>query len=194
MITQNLRGRLPRFLQKFATLLIFSLAIFVLIQNVYLLRRLKTDRKVSIEHEFVQPKTHLATIDALGLDGKWRKVEFSNNDTKPLLIITFATQCPTCAAMQDRWRALTTKLRSTGGWHIAWISVSSLERTQRYARAHRIPEEEILIHPDYLSAKALKLDAVPQMVVVSSRGFVTMSWGGTQPWTEGQVIAVAKAN
>ena len=53
---------------------------------------------------------------------------------------------------------------------------------------HRIPGDEILIHPDYLAARSLKMDRVPQMLVVTSDGLVTGSWLGAHPWTEEQII------
>lgn len=183
-----------RFLKPALSLFVFTLAIAVLMQNFVLLRRIRAVQRTSIQHEFVQAGTRLPPINAIGLDGRPRTLLSRRRDSQssqPLLIITVGTQCPTCIALLERWKEVAARLRSLGDWSIVWVIVNPLDVARKYAESNNIPPNEVLTHPDYPSARFLKLSAVPQMMVVTEDGLVKKVWGGAQPWTSAEIIAAS---
>ena len=188
-------GRTLRYVKTSANMLILLASGVVLYQNLFLAHRVQQLSQAAAARAYARdvlaPGARLGDIDALGADGKARTLAFGRGDSRHVLIITFSADCGTCSAMEERWRKLTSTLRPTNRWKIVWISRDALEKTKRFATLHRIPEAEVLAYPLYEAASSLKLDAVPQMLVVTAQGLVTKAWGGTQPWTEADVIAAA---
>jgi len=172
--------------------LLVALALGVFLQNMHLARRVRALARASIQRDSVLSGTRLGPILGLGLDGKLRNVGWPDAGRRHSLIITFATACPVCRHMQSRWQPLVRTLRARNDWRVFWISLSSLEETRRFAHQHGVPDVECLVHPDYLSARALRMDTVPQMVAVAPEGVVVGSWTGYQPWRLDDILQVAK--
>lgn len=139
---------------------ILGLAIWVLIQNVYLTHSINRYKRAEVVSAFVIPGARLTQIMGVDLTGHVKEVDLRSDSFRHLLLITVRPDCPTCISHIDKWHHISGDLRRQG-WKVLWVSGSTVRDTQSFFASHKMLDENVLINPDHLAATSLKLDTVP---------------------------------
>ena len=160
----------------------WTLAIGVLIQNVWLQHQLVGLRAVQAQGRPAAPKFEVGRrvvgLTGVGLDGKLKDIRFSPTDTSDSLVITFSGGCPICLQNLDAWQKLSRDLQQRG-WPVYWVSRDASGLTRRYAEQSSLPEKLILSDPSYYTYTQLDLQLVPRTIVVAPGGIVRQVWTGS---------------
>jgi peroxiredoxin len=159
-----------------------AIVVILMIQNFLLVR--KNDvllHKLEAAHASLSERHMLSKGDtvhafqAIGLDGESTRIDPGNAAGKTLFFM-FSTRCPFCVKNVDQWNWI---VEQTAGKqvNIAGLCPDSLDRTREFASHVGITFPTFSIFDDSVLT-GLKLDLVPQTVLVDSTGRVLLVWGG----------------
>lgn len=154
---------------------------FIVYRDIRLQRALSKPPATEAVH-YVPVGASITSFHGLALDGTLKRVEFPSSEKKTLLI-TFSPDCPTCAFVLPRQIELAKYLRGSSSWRIVWVSRASTSATNLFATSHALPVSEVIADPQFVAAQVLRLESVPQMMVVDQNGRVLQRWIGKQAWT-----------
>lgn len=110
-------------------------------------------------------------VDATAMDGSVLPVgETSEGRTQ--LLVFFTVSCPYCRQNLTAWRSLTDSLRSDPRTEVIWVSLSPMDSTKDFVRAHAI-ESSVVVFPDRRASLVYRVKGVPVTMVVDAQGMVT---------------------
>lgn len=159
-----------------------AIIVILMVQNFLLVR--KNDvllHKLEVAHASLSERSMLSKGDtvhafrALGLDGEEALID-PGNETGKTLFFMFSTRCPFCVKNVEQWNWI---VKQTAGLevNVAGLCPDSLDRTKEFASRVGITFPTFSILDDSILIR-LKLDLVPQTILVDSRGRVLFVWGG----------------
>lgn len=94
------------------------------------------------------------------------------------LLLVFTSSCPVCRATLPLWVQLADSLKRLGGRVAVYgISLDSPDSSRAFVEANRIPFPVVML-PERKLIPLYHISAVPQSIVVSSKGVVTFAKTG----------------
>jgi peroxiredoxin len=149
---------------------------FLVRKNDALLRKLESAKASLSERSMLSKGDTVYAFRALGLDGERVLIDPRNKKGKTLLFM-FSTRCPFCAKNVEHWNRI---VKQTAGMQIQilGISIDSLERTGEFISRHGALFPPFSIVNDTTIFRRLRLELVPQTLLLDPTGRVLHVWGG----------------
>jgi len=123
----------------------------------------------------LKPGDPVKSFEAQTLDGSTTTIEYSEADTK-YLVLVLSTTCPYCEKNIDQWRKITGGCQQEGCYVIG-VSVHDIERTRQYMVDKNVPFYTVSnTGRDF--AQDYKITGVPVTILVSEGGIVEKMWPG----------------
>lgn len=150
---------------------------FLLVRkNDALLHRLEAANASLSERSMLSKGDTVYAFRGLGLDGERTLIDAKNEMGKTLFFM-FSTRCQFCVKNVEQWNWI---MKQSAGLKvdITGICINSLDRTKEFASRVGVSFPTFSIVNDSVSIRHLRLDVVPQTVLIDSLGRVLRVWGG----------------